>query len=1758
MKKFLLLLLSILMISATTMFFVGCSGNGGDGGNGNTITITYYDGKSEAGQTVSIIKESTSNTLSLTRKGYTFMGLYDSQTGGLEIFDKDGNQVVPLASSTTLYARWEKVTYTKHFFVQNFGSISEDEEVLVQDGDAIATLPVPEVDEGYEFIGWMTAEEDGELISDAEVVKDEFVQVSEETASIWFNNSTFYAKIEIEKHTVTFYYHDDDYTEEQVEIEDGQPLETAPELQSDDYKKREFVGWSMSETEYIPFESHVDCISVEKDLEIHAIWRYWRDVTFVISEDDERVERIYSDQSFEIPDYEVPGYVNTGWFTTPRFDTKPVTEVGYTSSYSKFYGRYEYATYTLKFNLNGGNYYGSGSIADRQYQFDDEFQLPIVEKENYTFIGWYEEGTPSTSPFRSITKGTYGNKTLIAKYKGDSKTVIYNIDQGSIANDEKVVEYGAEYTLDIPQLEGYGFVGWFLDEDLQVQLTNKYGEGINKKAWDILAEETQVYAKYDKKYYVRVTHSITDAGTCFVEDYYVEGERVEIFVETKPQYVCKGIKVNGTLVSDDTLHVFTMTNSDVFVTIEYEPKQFIISLDKGEGVYLSYTSVQVSYGQEYSLPTPVKEGHRFVGWEYSTDEEIQQITNEKGESLQAFLFTANITVLPYFVKDDSITDKLIDSAEDFLAIKDDPTASYQLVANINMNYKAWTMFDFAGRINGNGFTVSNLAISADSGNVALFNTLSGSITGLNFTNVLVTSTSYDENSHVAGICVVLTGTLSGITFNGSIKAEDSVIGGLVAKLNGGTISNCTNLAKVEGVASSGNKGTGGIVGISQGGTIENCTNSGKIIGKFCTGGILGRTIGGNTSITNVTNTGVITAAGNYTGGICGYFARTGEFTLKQWENSANVSGNSYVGGVCGAYENVYQSGDNATRKADVNQMLNSGKVVATGNYVGGLFGFISADAKFTDGGYSSDKDGLQKIICRNFTNTGAVEGVKNVGGTVGYFSSDDSSSEFIDFVNSATITATGVVGGIIAESHNLIISSALNTGTKFIVESAYIDGSNKYAYVGGFVGLAYNTNISNANNNSNINYTSSESVGSYIGGIAAYSTGTFENCSNSGNIVAPKSSYVGGICGLSDKDYGYTSQKLTNTGNITGINHVGGIFGALINEYYSPDNGSRTLNFNIISNTGEITATGNYIGGIIGYARIDALFKDGGYSADHDGLQNMMARKLSNNADITGVLYVGGLFGYFSSDDARSEFIEPKSKANINAMAYVGGLVGESNNLKITNPSNKDTTITSTEAYISGSNNLAYIGGYVGRAVSTNIDGALNQMEIVYVGSTCTGAYIGGITGWSSGTFTNCINNADIIAPKSNYVGGICGSSNKAYDYTCSSLGNNGTVKGVNYVGGVFGSFVNDYVSYDNASRTTKLDKVSNFGEVIATGNYAGGIAGYVRLIAQFRDGGYSADNDGLQGLLGTKLENNANVTGILYVGGIFGYFYSDDGSSELIEPISSAEVTATAYLGGLIGESNNLKITNASNERSKIIANSVYINGTNQYAYLGGYVGLANSTHFTGTTNTVEISYTGNACTGNYVGGIAGYMTGTLSNCTNNAKVLAPSSTYVGGIAGQLKTTHAYTISGVTNNGEVQGKNYVAGLFGEIYNVYSSSDNATRESKLTNLTNTGKVVASGNYVGGIAGNVNGNAQFRDGGYSADHDGLQTYLMQNINNAGNIQGGDMVGGIFGKFYTDGTSQVITFTQTGQVTGTGTFGEIIASYSNVKLPEVTQE
>ena len=57
-----------------------------------------------------------------------------------------------------------------------------------------------------------------------------------------------------------------------------------------------------------------------------------------------------------------------------------------------------------------------------------------------------------------------------------------------------------------------------------------------------------------------------------------------------------------------------------------------------------------------------------------------------------------------------------------------------------------------------------------------------------------------------------------------------------------------------------------------------------------------------------------------------------------------------------------------------------------------------------------------------------------------------------------------------------------------------------------------------------------------------------------------------------------------------------------------------------------------------------------------------------------------------------------------------------------------------------------------------------------------------------------------------------------------------------------------------------------------------------------------------------TEANNTANVTGDTYVGGLLGYIYTDNGTSQVLKSASSGTVTAKAYIGGLAGKLENKK----------------------------------------------------------------------------------------------------------------------------------------------------------------------------------------------------------------------------------------------------------
>ena len=164
-------------------------------------------------------------------------------------------------------------------------------------------------------------------------------------------------------------------------------------------------------------------------------------------------------------------------------------------------------------------------------------------------------------------------------------------------------------------------------------------------------------------------------------------------------------------------------------------------------------------------------------------------------------------------------------------------------------------------------------------------------------------------------------TISGLNVQGS-----KVNQGLFAAINKATIRNLN----VSGTVSCGTKNyVGGIVGKVQAGTIENCSFSGSVTGGY-TGGIAGGLNGNDVTISGCVNAADVT--GTTAGGILGYWKTTA--AIQNCYNTGSVTGSAKAGGIVGqlssgTIENCYSIGD----------------IGGKASQKGGIFAFSSATVK---------------------------------------------------------------------------------------------------------------------------------------------------------------------------------------------------------------------------------------------------------------------------------------------------------------------------------------------------------------------------------------------------------------------------------------------------------------------------------------------------------------------------------------------------------------------------------------------------------------------------------------------------------------------------------------------------------------------------------------------------------------------------------------------------------------------------------------------
>ena len=222
---------------------------------------------------------------------------------------------------------------------------------------------------------------------------------------------------------------------------------------------------------------------------------------------------------------------------------------------------------------------------------------------------------------------------------------------------------------------------------------------------------------------------------------------------------------------------------------------------------------------------------------------------------------------------------IVETALDFVSIKDNLSAYYKLNADISVSSNTGAIVEgpFTGTFDGNGRTVTvNIDAPTDkSGDT--FDALFGVVSG---------------------------GMIKNVTTTGSVKGSNKVAG-VVGKLyNGGKIENCVNYADVYG-----RKNVAGISGvIFDNAYAKNCINHGNISGKAISNGVdLGGIVGciwnsssTKTPVINCANAGNLSAEGKNVGGICG-LSQAGK--LVNCINTGTLSATGNIGTIIGGTEN---------------------------------------------------------------------------------------------------------------------------------------------------------------------------------------------------------------------------------------------------------------------------------------------------------------------------------------------------------------------------------------------------------------------------------------------------------------------------------------------------------------------------------------------------------------------------------------------------------------------------------------------------------------------------------------------------------------------------------------------------------------------------------------------------------------------------------------------------------------------------------------
>ena len=732
----------------------------------------------------------------------------------------------------------------------------------------------------------------------------------------------------------------------------------------------------------------------------------------------------------------------------------------------------------------------------------------------------------------------------------------------------------------------------------------------------------------------------------------------------------------------------------------------------------------------------------------------------------------------------------------------------------------------------------------------------------------------------------LDNSIFGLSINNSDNKKGDATG-LFGFTDGAIMGNVTLIAGNDGISvQGGDTDTGAFIGHAVNTIVKGVNSTLKVSGKNNVGGIIGY----------AKDDTALTYSFADAKGSVQPDSRSSE--LSNLTNTGNVSGVTNVGGLVGYMDGGKLSNDEEDR-AQYKGSYNLGKITGIDkdlNYSSNIGGMIGKAENALVGGTKN-----------TLINYNTVEGGYNVGGIVGSISNNttvaNASNEgvvkangytFDSYIyhtdyqkdnwqnNDSVLTGThkaevraanvgGIVGSSSAGSRLMDVTNKADVSSALVKEEP---GDNKHpssfdhyaaGNVGGIVGRAEDSNITNANNvESNIRGAMN------VGGIAGYFGAKdvknenkidyriLNAINNGGDIMA-----TGGIKSdgsftyeITRSDYDGNNNEKYITGNIGGI--AGYLYGAPVRIEAAGNRGDVHTEADRV----KLTAQAANVGGIVG--KIDmpkatdsndnaltddqrlAIIKSDTSAAGNSGYANAVVSSSYNTGNVTGYTNIGGIGGFaYNGSIAASynvgDIHTTRAVASGTTPINMGGILGDSTEQASGRVIIYDTYNKGTIGDSSFNTFGRHVGGIVGR-LSGIVEKSYNNGDI-YNGSNV----VGGIAGyWYSGYLKNIFNTGNITVNNKNntdsQVGGIVGSvdlngGNKssgdieemsiANAYNLGSLRSFRADWGINVVGGILGATYTWPSSFNPGSNhKLNISNAYTMGNLYVDNYFVGDIVG--------------------------------------------------------------------------------------------------------------------------------------------------------------------------------------------------------------------------------------------------------------------------------------------------------------------------------------------